>query len=213
MDSAPYEYFGGSASAVHTCASTGRGSDARFDLEVRRRPRRVAAVLRRDGRRDPAREHAPAAVPASVRRPAAGGHLPVRARCSRRSPRARASGTPCAPRPSRAGAGRGLPGTRGVRRWRLLWRTFPRRVRRNGYSTCDHSVTYYPGMDDVFRALADPTRRSLLDELFKEDGQTLSALEERAADDAVRRDEAPEGARGGGARRRPSGAAARSCTS
>jgi DNA-binding transcriptional ArsR family regulator len=34
-------------------------------------------------------------------------------------------------------------------------------------------------MDDVFRALADPTRRSLLDELFGEDGQTLSALEER----------------------------------
>ncbi|HEY1619234.1 MAG TPA: metalloregulator ArsR/SmtB family transcription factor [Streptosporangiaceae bacterium] len=34
-------------------------------------------------------------------------------------------------------------------------------------------------MDEVFRALADPTRRSLLDELFREDGQTLSALEER----------------------------------
>src|SRR5215471_3124593 len=34
-------------------------------------------------------------------------------------------------------------------------------------------------MDDVFRALADPTRRSLLDELFRQDGQTLSALEER----------------------------------
>src|SRR3989440_12116328 len=34
-------------------------------------------------------------------------------------------------------------------------------------------------MDSVFRALADPTRRSLLDELFKEDGQTLTALEER----------------------------------
>ena len=34
-------------------------------------------------------------------------------------------------------------------------------------------------MDDAFRALADPTRRSLLDELFKEDGQTLSALEGR----------------------------------
>src|SRR5215212_1389201 len=34
-------------------------------------------------------------------------------------------------------------------------------------------------MDDVFRALADPTRRSLLDELFTEDGQTLTALEER----------------------------------
>ncbi|HEY2140776.1 MAG TPA: SRPBCC domain-containing protein [Solirubrobacteraceae bacterium] len=34
-------------------------------------------------------------------------------------------------------------------------------------------------MDDVFRALADPTRRSLLDELFEHDGQTLSALERR----------------------------------
>jgi uncharacterized protein YndB with AHSA1/START domain len=34
-------------------------------------------------------------------------------------------------------------------------------------------------MDQVFKALADPTRRSLLDELFNEDGQTLSALEER----------------------------------
>jgi uncharacterized protein YndB with AHSA1/START domain/predicted transcriptional regulator len=42
-------------------------------------------------------------------------------------------------------------------------------------------VTYYVGMDEVFRALADPTRRSLLDELFREDGQTLSALEERFA--------------------------------
>jgi uncharacterized protein YndB with AHSA1/START domain len=34
-------------------------------------------------------------------------------------------------------------------------------------------------MDEVFRALADPTRRRLLDELFREDGQTLSALEGR----------------------------------
>src|ERR1700686_5480511 len=34
-------------------------------------------------------------------------------------------------------------------------------------------------MDDVFRALADPTRRSLLDNLFEKDGQTLSALEGR----------------------------------
>ena len=31
----------------------------------------------------------------------------------------------------------------------------------------------------MFRALADPTRRSLLDQLFREDGQTLSALEGR----------------------------------
>jgi DNA-binding transcriptional ArsR family regulator len=33
-------------------------------------------------------------------------------------------------------------------------------------------------MDAVFKALADTTRRSLLDRLFEEDGQTLSALEE-----------------------------------
>ncbi len=36
-------------------------------------------------------------------------------------------------------------------------------------------------MDAVFKALADPTRRSLLDELFRKDGQTLSALEARFA--------------------------------
>jgi uncharacterized protein YndB with AHSA1/START domain len=36
-------------------------------------------------------------------------------------------------------------------------------------------------MDAVFKALADPTRRSLLDELFRNDGQTLSELEERFA--------------------------------
>ena len=34
-------------------------------------------------------------------------------------------------------------------------------------------------MDEVFRALADPTRRSLLDELFRSDGQALSELEGR----------------------------------
>ena len=34
-------------------------------------------------------------------------------------------------------------------------------------------------MDAVFRALADPTRRSLLDELFSRDGQSLSALGRR----------------------------------
>src|SRR5882762_4996252 len=34
-------------------------------------------------------------------------------------------------------------------------------------------------MDAVFKALADPTRRRLLDELFRRDGQTLSALERR----------------------------------
>ena len=40
-------------------------------------------------------------------------------------------------------------------------------------------VTYNAAMDAVFRALADPTRRRLLDELFREDGQNLSALHAR----------------------------------
>jgi uncharacterized protein YndB with AHSA1/START domain len=34
-------------------------------------------------------------------------------------------------------------------------------------------------VDEVFKALADPTRRALLDELFRADGQTLTELEER----------------------------------
>jgi uncharacterized protein YndB with AHSA1/START domain/DNA-binding transcriptional ArsR family regulator len=34
-------------------------------------------------------------------------------------------------------------------------------------------------MDEVFKALSDPTRRDLLDELFKQDGQTLGALVQR----------------------------------
>jgi DNA-binding transcriptional ArsR family regulator len=34
-------------------------------------------------------------------------------------------------------------------------------------------------MDEVFKALADPTRRELLDQLFREDGQSLGALEAR----------------------------------
>jgi uncharacterized protein YndB with AHSA1/START domain/DNA-binding transcriptional ArsR family regulator len=34
-------------------------------------------------------------------------------------------------------------------------------------------------VNKVFKALADPTRRGLLDELFRQDGQTLTALEER----------------------------------
>ena len=49
--------------------------------------------------------------------------------------------------------------------------------------TCDSLVTY-PDLvngdtDQVFKALADPTRRSLLDKLFREDGQTLHQLEAR----------------------------------
>ena len=36
-------------------------------------------------------------------------------------------------------------------------------------------------MDDVFKALADPTRRELLDALHAQDGQTLGELERRFA--------------------------------
>src|SRR5437764_1494065 len=36
-------------------------------------------------------------------------------------------------------------------------------------------------MDAVFKALADPTRRQLLDELFARDGQTLTELESQVA--------------------------------
>ena len=42
-------------------------------------------------------------------------------------------------------------------------------------------VTYSGLVDAVFKALADPIRRELLDELFREDGQTLTALEARFA--------------------------------
>jgi DNA-binding transcriptional ArsR family regulator len=34
-------------------------------------------------------------------------------------------------------------------------------------------------VDEVFKALADPTRRLLLDELYRRDGQTLTELESR----------------------------------
>ncbi len=36
-------------------------------------------------------------------------------------------------------------------------------------------------MDEIFKALADPTRRSLLDELYRQDGQTLGQLQGRFA--------------------------------
>lgn len=37
-------------------------------------------------------------------------------------------------------------------------------------------VTYHATVDEVFRALADPTRRAVLDALFERDGQTVRAL-------------------------------------
>ena len=46
--------------------------------------------------------------------------------------------------------------------------------------TCDSLVTYSAVVTDddlVFKALADPTRRFLLDRLFERDGRTLTELE------------------------------------
>ena len=50
--------------------------------------------------------------------------------------------------------------------------------------TCDHLVTYFLTVTDddrVFKALADPTRRFLLDLLFARDGRTLTELESELA--------------------------------
>jgi uncharacterized protein YndB with AHSA1/START domain len=51
---------------------------------------------------------------------------------------------------------------------------------KGGPLTRDHSVTYDRGVEAVFKALADPTRRRLLDRLFQQDGRTLGELCERA---------------------------------
>lgn len=49
-----------------------------------------------------------------------------------------------------------------------------------GGLTCNHLVTYtYPMVEDankVFKALADPSRRKLLDRLFEKNGQSLNEL-------------------------------------
>src|SRR3989442_6370419 len=41
---------------------------------------------------------------------------------------------------------------------------------------CNHLVAYSSSMDDVFKALADPSRRALLDQLHQNNGQTLNQL-------------------------------------
>lgn len=53
-----------------------------------------------------------------------------------------------------------------------------------GLLTRNHLVTYYdPVSEDnqVFKALADPTRRFLLDLLFEQEGRTLTELEQKVA--------------------------------
>ena len=52
-----------------------------------------------------------------------------------------------------------------------------------------------PSDEAVFKALADPTRRAILDGLYERNGQTLRELESRLRDVPVRGDEAPACAR------------------
>jgi DNA-binding transcriptional ArsR family regulator len=47
--------------------------------------------------------------------------------------------------------------------------------------TGKYLLAYPPGVGDVFKALADPTRRAILDELTDRDGQTLFELCARLA--------------------------------
>ena len=47
---------------------------------------------------------------------------------------------------------------------------------RIAFLTCNHLVAYYAAMDEVFKALADASRRSLLDRLHARYGQTLNDL-------------------------------------
>ena len=60
-------------------------------------------------------------------------------------------------------------------------RSAPRRCGRIFFLTCDQMVTYHQLVADdderVFKALADSTRRFLLDRLFERDGRTLTELE------------------------------------
>ena len=58
---------------------------------------------------------------------------------------------------------------------------FARGGSRVSWLTCDYLVTYGFDVNDdddrVFKALADPTRRFLLDRLFVRDGRTLTELD------------------------------------
>nr|WP_205267653.1 metalloregulator ArsR/SmtB family transcription factor [Mycolicibacterium sphagni] len=47
--------------------------------------------------------------------------------------------------------------------------------------TCKHLLAYCAEVGDVFKALADPTRRTILDELTDRNGQTLFEICARLA--------------------------------
>jgi len=55
--------------------------------------------------------------------------------------------------------------------------TNPQKLQKLSRLTCNQKVAYYDReMDAVFKALADESRRKLLDKLYQSDGQTLSEL-------------------------------------
>jgi hypothetical protein len=56
----------------------------------------------------------------------------------------------------------------------------------------NHLVTYNEHMDNVFKALADASRRELLDFLYTRNGQTLGDLCKHLDNVAASGDEAPE---------------------
>jgi hypothetical protein len=66
----------GSGSRSRMSARTGRGADARLDLEVCRQPGRTALPLRRDGGRDPGGELTTAPLPPHCGRNRARRHMP-----------------------------------------------------------------------------------------------------------------------------------------
>ena len=66
--------------------------------------------------------------------------------------------------------------------------------------TCDHLVTYYQAMDEVFKALADPTRREPARRAPRARRADAELARVPAADDPLRGDEAPAGPGGGESR-------------
>src|SRR5204862_73504 len=136
--------------------------------------RRAHGRHERGADRDPVRLPAPDPRGDDVR---GGGRLPARLRDGVPAARdaRRAAGGRVGPRLGDRRRGPGRPaGERAAPR-----RSWARSSSRSRSLTGDHLVTYSRAVDDdaVFKALADPTGRHLLDRLFERDGLTLTDLE------------------------------------
>ena len=70
-----------------------------------------------------------------------------------------------------AGRGGAQPSTQS-----LIGRLADRRARVRDLLTGKSLLAYHPGVGDVFKAIADQTRRAILDELHERNGQTLFEL-------------------------------------